>query len=517
MAQDHPQSGQLSDFVQMNRRGSSRSMDPPLLSQYPDTLVYEVSTLVQLIKVRPLTLWAWEQQLGISSGDQGHDANGHKRRYSERDLVALLWVRDMVIGGESPQEAAARLLAAQRGGGTSGYLSGGAMSAGPYGADPTRHGPAFGSQPQRRATNSGGLNSGALSSDGLNSGALYNRTPTYDPTQANPMGEPWAAQPSGSLAAPSYPGMNPAAGGAGMRPTQPGRAIPPDPWNTDPWGTGGQTSPQDTRPGGFSGPLRAGASSGALQMAGPSGRLGAIYGASLEPSLFQSRGASMSQSLSVLRELRPAVPQLLQSFARFDTARAGAILQEALRQYSVEDVCVGLVQPAVARISELWSKSELTNPEERFALNYLRGFMSSVYHLTQEPLGAPFAVVGCAPNETSDFGALLLAVLWRRAGLRVVYLGRGIDGDQLLQQRWPITPAIVALTATTPQRIRALARIGKKLGELPAPQPIFAYSGPIFVRNPDLKRKLTGVYLGDDAVVATRHVRQLLNMDVFGE
>lgn len=498
MTQDYPQSGQVSDFVQMNRRGSSRAMDPPVLSQYPDTPVYEVGTLVQLIKVRPLTLWAWEQQLGISSGD---DTSGHKRRYSERDLVALLWLRDTVIAGESPQEAAARLLAVQRGGGASGYV-GGAVSAGPYGAHPTSQGPAFGVQPPRRATNSGALNSGTL----------QHQAPTYDPMQSTLAGEPWAAPQSGSLGASTYPSQNPAASGANLRPTQPGKGIPADPWNTDPWGTGGQTPPQDPYTAGFASPSRASAPSGALQTGGASGRLGAIYGASME-----LRGAGLSQSLSVLREMRRGVPQLLQSFARFDTARAGAILMEALQHYTVEDVCVGLVQPAVTRISELWSKSELSSPEERFALNYLRGFLSSVYHSTQEPLGAPFVVVGCAPNETSDFGALLLAVLWRRAGLRVAYLGRGIDGDQLLQQRWPITPAVVALTATSPQRVRALARIGKKLSELPAPQPIFAYSGPIFVRNPDLKRKLTGVYLGDDVVVATRHVRQLLNMDAFGE
>jgi methanogenic corrinoid protein MtbC1 len=225
----------------------------------------------------------------------------------------------------------------------------------------------------------------------------------------------------------------------------------------------------------------------------------------------------MSQSLGSLRELRPAVAQLLQSFARFDTARANAVMTEALRNHGVENVCIGLVQPAVIRISELWSKSELSNPEERFGLNYLRSFMFAVFQSTQEPMGAPFAVVGCAPNETSDFGALLLAVLWRRAGLRVAYLGRGIDGDQLMEEPWPVTPTIIALTATMQQRIRALARIGKKLSEQPQPQTIFAYWGPIFVRNPDLRRKLGGIYLGDDAATATRHVRQLLNLDGYGE
>jgi methanogenic corrinoid protein MtbC1 len=190
-------------------------------------------------------------------------------------------------------------------------------------------------------------------------------------------------------------------------------------------------------------------------------------------------------------------------------------MMEALRLYGVDSVCIGLVQPTAQRIGELWSKSELTNPEERFSLNYLRSFMHSVYHSTPEPLGAPFAVVGCAPNETDDFSALLLAVLWRRAGLRVSYLGRGIDGDQLTQQRWPLPPSIVALNASSSQRIRALARICKRLGESPEPQPIFAYWGSTFVRNPDLRRKLAGVYLGDDIVSAIRTAREILNMDSY--
>lgn len=456
-------------------------MEPPNLAQYPDTPVYDVNMLVQLIRVRPLTLWAWEQQLGMSSGEPSHDASKYRRR-SERDLVALLWLRDMVIAGETPQEAAARLIAAQRNRGATGYL------------------------------NSGALNSGALNTGALNQPSAY-----HGPTQA-----------TGALGSATYPRMNPGAtpgmntgmlpgvSNSQMTPPQ-AYTVPLDPRAGNPMNSASRFPQSDTRPGGMSGPLSADAFASAPQMGGPSGRLGSVYGAALEPPSFQPRGPSMSQSLNSQRELRPSIPQLLQSFARFDTARANAVLTEALRTHGVENVCIGLVQPAAMRISELWSKSELTNPEERFALNYLRAFMYTVYHSTQEPLGAPLAVVGCAPNETNEFGALLLAVLWRRAGLRVAYLGRGIDGDQLLTQRWPVTPAIVALTATSSQRIRALARISKRLGELPAPQPIFAYYGPIFTRNPDLRRKLTGAYLGDDAAMATFHVRQLLNMDVFGE
>ncbi|MDE3229594.1 MAG: hypothetical protein KGO05_06915, partial [Chloroflexota bacterium] len=80
-------------------------------------------------------------------------------------------------------------------------------------------------------------------------------------------------------------------------------------------------------------------------------------------------------------------------------------------------------------------------------------------------------------------------------------------------QAWPIPPSIIALTATTSHRLRALARINKRLTESVGPQPIFAYWGSVFARSPELRRRLSGVYLGDDVVTATRNVRELLNMD----
>lgn len=496
MTDDNFQSGPLSEYYQMNQRGGSRSMEPPIiLSRYSDAPVYDALTMVQLLRVRPLALWTWEQHLGLSNGESSADPNHQRRRFSERDLAALLWLRDRVVAGETPKDAAARLLGAQRGTRSLSYGVSGALSSEPITLDPPGPG-------TYRGMTSGDLSSGALAP--LPPSSF--QPPTYEPAgQGRPDGA-WTSPPSGSLGAASYPDMN----ATGMRATQQIRGEPLERRTGEPWGSGGRTTSGDPRASGY-------VAGSAPQPGGSSGRLGSVYGGGTDQPTFPPRGFSMSQSLSSLRELRPAVPLLLQAFARFDTARANAIVTEALRAYGVENVCMGLAQPAVIRISELWSKSELSNPEERFGLNYLREFMFAVFHATPEPMGAPFAVVGCAPNETSDFGALLLAVLWRRAGLRVAYLGRGIDGDQLVQEPWPITPAIIALTATTPQRIRTLARIAKKLGELPAPQPIFAYWGPVFVRTPDVMRKLGGVYLGDDAAIATRHVRQLVSLETFDE
>src|SRR5262249_22736019 len=101
----------------------------------------------------------------------------------------------------------------------------------------------------------------------------------------------------------------------------------------------------------------------------------------------------------------------------------------------------------------------------------------------------------------------------RRAGMHVVYLGQDVEGDSLVQSILARRPALIALSITTPQRVRSLARLVKDIDQVPSPKPFITYGGPVFVRNPELQRKVHGVYLGDDAGTAAWHVRRLLQID----
>ncbi len=97
--------------------------------------------------------------------------------------------------------------------------------------------------------------------------------------------------------------------------------------------------------------------------------------------------------------------------------------------------------------------------------------------------------------------------------MRVVYLGQDIEADSLVQSILARRPALVALSVTTPQRVRSLARLVKAIDQIPSPKPFITYGGIVFVRNPELQRKVHAVYLGDDAGSATWHARNLLQMD----
>ncbi len=482
--------------------------EPPLLENYRDAPIYDHTLIMQLVAVRPLALWALEQHAGISSGARGvAESGGQKRRYSERDLVALLWLRERVVEGESPQEAGARLIAAQRLRNSS-ALNSGALRPGA----PAPGGPSGALGGAHAAPESRG---GALEAGGQNT-----PYPGYPPQGR------FVTTPTGSLAYGEYPSgpFQPArepqtdmAGNLGGSVYTSDATFPANPGGGErpggPWPEGALSRANPSRSLNSSHPLgdRVAQAQAMPRAGSASGRLGSVY-SSPAPIARPENGFDAARDQATARELRWLVSPLMQAFSGFDTPAANRLMQQALEQYSVEVVCLGLVQPTIARISDLWSRSELTIPEERFALSYLRGFLTAVYHSTLEPEDAPQVVVGCAQRDMNDFPALSLAVFLRRSGLRVLYLGADAGVDDLARQRWPTLPAIIALTLTTTQRIRSVNHLAKQLRGLPTPRPELCYAGGLFARNPDLQRKVNAVYLGDDSAAATTTVRRLLGM-----
>jgi methanogenic corrinoid protein MtbC1 len=213
------------------------------------------------------------------------------------------------------------------------------------------------------------------------------------------------------------------------------------------------------------------------------------------------------------REFRPLLPALLKAFSSLDTHAANSVMAEALSSRHLETVCIKLLQPALARITDLSNQNSMSPVERHFALNYVRGVLFAFFQKAPERFDAPLVVVGCAQRDLDDTASLMLAVFWRRAGLRVAFLGQDVEGSDLVAEVRQRRPALVALTIASTQRIRALARVAKEIAQIEPQRPIFAYGGPIFVRHMELQRKVSGVYLGDDAGAATWHVCNLLGIE----
>lgn len=496
-----------------------KSSEPPNLARYSSSPVYDLATVVQLVGVRSTVLWGWEQHLGIPAPTRVNEEAGTVvRRYSERDLVAAIWLREQILNGASPPEAVARLRAAARpanGEGESweatdaGHLPGGRVNTGPlpdsFGpqrpVNTTRplsenaHAQPYGLGAAEQVGPSRGSYSGALGgTSGIHAATSggYGAPPSQSQVWVSPLSGPLGNRRvsgalgesvvSGPLAQPVMPG--PRSGYLTPGPT------------FGPVMSGPLPSPQVV-------PNMAQSADNIMSRSGPWGAAPA--------------GAITTSTSTHGRELRNLMPQLMRAFASFDTLGANHIIQEALSTRSVEMVCTTLLQPALTRVNDLWANHQATILEERFATYYMRGLLYALFQQTPERVESPLVFVGCGPKEYNDVHALVLSVFLRRAGLRVAYLGQDVPGPELAEEVRKRRPGMVALSITSSQRIRALARAGKLIGQLDHPRPTFVFSGPIFVRNPELQKKVAshGLYLGDAMDTATYHAMKLLGMEAF--
>jgi methanogenic corrinoid protein MtbC1 len=493
--------------------------DPPNLMEYSNEPQYDLATIVGSVGVRPMILWGWEQQLGIPAPARVTDEmGGSVRRYSERDLVASIWLRDQIVKGVSPGDAAARLQEAQRPVVHDGGAWGGGEVAATY-EEPmpfrgrVTTGPLPNSTlPPRQARaylpategTSGSQNAGTNPDSPSSSGSLSQQG-GYGPGLGR-------AQVSGSLPRNSY--------GPALAPPQTGNLYAGYATSSSVW-VNPVSGPLRATAGPLSRPL---STSRPLSMSGPlAGPASQSFGGStpLPTDAAMSDAASVgvpwtgpASTSTRGRELRTLVPQLVRAFLHYDTLAANHIVSEALSSRSVETVCMSLFQPALVRIGELWLYREISFPEEHFAVNYVRGVLFTIFHKTPERFDAPMIMIGCGQRELQDTAALMLAVFARRLGLRVVYLGQDVEGDGLLGEIRKRRPALVALDISSTQRIRALARLSKDISQLDPPHPVFGYTGGIFTRTSDLRKKVKGEaqYLGDDTLSATLAIARALGI-----
>jgi methanogenic corrinoid protein MtbC1 len=470
--------------------GSSgkKTATPPNLLAYSNTPRYDLATIVQLVGVRSMILWGWEQQLGIPVPTRVTDEmGGAVRRYSERDLVAAIWLRDQILNGVSPFDAAATLRAAQHPINDPDDSWGDATSGTGQGSD---------ALPRAR------VNTGPLPDSTFvpqRAAAQTRRLPEWDPSSA----ENDATYQPGLGSAEPAPYASQTSGNSAFGASYPNEASGSQIWVSPlsgPLGRRAASGPVGMRP--TTGPLSSPATTGPIG--------GNLRADSSTPGMARSPTTSAPMRP---RDLRSLLPQLLRAFVNFDTHTANRLIAEALTGRSIEIVCVNLLQPALARLGELWARHDISSPEEHFATNYIRGLLFSVFQTTAERPDAPVIFTGCGPRELYDLGALMHALFWRRSGLRVVYLGADVDGESLIDEVRQRRPALVALTITSSQRIRALSRIGRQLEQMDGPRPLFGYDGPVFVRNPELRRKVSGIYLGDDLGTATWHVMNLFGVE----
>ena len=201
---------------------------------------------------------------------------------------------------------------------------------------------------------------------------------------------------------------------------------------------------------------------------------------------------------------------LVRALVDFDEAQADQVLSEAHSLHPVETVLLEVMRAGMVEIGQRWHDGEITISTEHFASNYLLGRLRNLLSLSAHNRGrlAPTVLVACAPLEQHETGALMLAVLLRRAGFRIVYLGANTPIDDLRATAADLRPDIVAISATTEE---AIAQLSARRSEFAAMAPLLTFGGPAFNREPERATHLGGHFLSDDIATAVEQLESLLD------
>lgn len=150
------------------------------------------------------------------------------------------------------------------------------------------------------------------------------------------------------------------------------------------------------------------------------------------------------RSFDVLRD------DLVHALLRFDAPTSDAVLSEAFALYSLDNVCINIMQPVLVQVGEMWHAGTATVAQEHFSSQFLRRKLLALLNIYDIPEGRATVIAACAAGEHHDLGLLLLALFLVRRNYRVVFLGADVPSEALLHAVAQVHPEIVCISATTP-------------------------------------------------------------------
>jgi DNA-binding transcriptional MerR regulator len=215
-----------------------------------------------------------------------------------------------------------------------------------------------------------------------------------------------------------------------------------------------------------------------------------------------------SQAGRAFHEVRT---DLSQALLTLNATRAEVVLGEAFALFSVEDVCLHVLQPMLIEVGDRWHAGELSVAEEHYVSSFVRARLFTLlqaYELTDRR--GPLVFTACAPEEWHEVGILLVSLFLVRRGLAVRYLGPNLPLDGLAAMLARHHPAIVVLSAQTRETARKLLPAAQALRTGPPPHPLLAFGGQAFNADPKLRAAVDGNYVGPDAASTVEAIVQLI-------
>jgi DNA-binding transcriptional MerR regulator/methylmalonyl-CoA mutase cobalamin-binding subunit len=197
----------------------------------------------------------------------------------------------------------------------------------------------------------------------------------------------------------------------------------------------------------------------------------------------------------------------IQACKEFDELAAEQILNQAFSLFPVEAVCMDLIQKGLSEIGELWYENKLSVQQEHFASNLAMRRLDALLSAAPTPTRRETILVGCPADEWHTFTPLLLALLLRRRGYKVIYLGANVPAPRFTETVKETKADLVLLVA---QHLISAATLQSAAQALASQDIPVAFGGRIFNLRPSLMDYIPGFFLGTELGSALGEMEKIL-------
>jgi methanogenic corrinoid protein MtbC1 len=203
--------------------------------------------------------------------------------------------------------------------------------------------------------------------------------------------------------------------------------------------------------------------------------------------------------------------QWVEACLNFSESGAEQILNQAFSIFPVEAVCIEVLQKGLFEVGELWYENRMSVQQEHFASGLAIRRLDTLLSASPVPTRNQSLIVGCPPNEWHTFTPLLLALLLRRRGFNVVYLGANVPDQQFTEAVRSAKADLVLLVA---QHLLSAATLKHTSFVLSSQKIPVAFGGRIFNLRPKISDTIAGYFLGNDLPGAIEEIELILNSKI---
>jgi DNA-binding transcriptional MerR regulator/methylmalonyl-CoA mutase cobalamin-binding subunit len=160
----------------------------------------------------------------------------------------------------------------------------------------------------------------------------------------------------------------------------------------------------------------------------------------------------------------PAIAELVGAAVGYDEHRAVGVIRRAFDELGPAAAFERVLFPALFDIGRGWQRGELSIANEHFASELIRReTLAAVAAAAAAAIGAPRVLLACVAGERHDLAIAALWLVLSEASCMVLYLGADVPTPDLVSAAQWADPDVIALSATAPTSLPALAEAGRSL------------------------------------------------------